>query len=73
MTLLVQKLRRKNCQNPFSAILRQKKIPTATKPRGGGKGLSGRPLKKEFFVASLTCLNNIHTHFLNGLGAVICG
>ena len=42
------------CQNPFPAILRrkkqkQKKVPMTTKPRGGGKGLSGRTTKKIIF------------------------
>ena len=52
MALLVPKIvERKKSLNPFPAILRQKqegkKVPTATKPRGGGKGLSGFP--KEYY------------------------
>ena len=56
VALLVQKLwREKNCQNPFPAILRQKKVPTATKPGGVGvKALVALPLKTDpFFAASL--------------------
>ena len=48
------------CQNPFPAISRRKnkqkiknKVPMTTKPREGGKGLSGRTTKKNFFAASL--------------------
>ena len=28
--------RKKKCQNPFPALLRRKKVPTATNPKGGG-------------------------------------
>ena len=41
MALLVQKNcgERKSCQNPFMAILRQKKFRWTTKLEGGGVGL----------------------------------
>ena len=53
MALLVQKLwKKKNCQNPFQAILRRKKVPTATKPRGGGAGGKGLSATKEIYFFS---------------------
>ena len=41
------------CQNPFPAILRRKKVPMATKPRGGGREgpYSGRATKKRTFFS----------------------
>ena len=48
--ILAKKLWRIFFVNPFPAILRRKKIPMVTKPRGGGgKGLSGRVTKKITF------------------------
>ena len=41
------------CQNPFPAISRRttKKVPMATKPKGGGvKALVAGPLRKELFL-----------------------
>ena len=54
MDLLEKKLwRKKNCQNPFPAILRRKKnrekVLLSTKPGGGAKGLSGMSTKNELF------------------------
>ena len=53
MAPLVQNLcRKKNRQNPFSAILRrtkkgEEKVLLSTKPGGGAKGLSGGLLTKK--------------------------
>ena len=51
--ILVQKLgAEKNCQNPFPAILWQKKSSLAIYPeRGGGKALMARPLRKDYFCS----------------------
>ena len=44
-------MEKKNCQNPFPAILRRKKVLLSTKPRGeGAKGLSGLSIKKRTFL-----------------------
>ena len=47
---------KKNCQNPFPAILWLKKSSMAIKPQGGGvKALIARPLRDDiFFAASLS-------------------
>ena len=57
MALLAQKLWRKFLSKSVSRYFKTKKrVPMATKPRGGGaKCLSGRATKKRtFFAASLT-------------------
>ena len=45
--------RKKDCQNPFSAILRLKKnknkVPVAIKLQGGGEGLNGQAISEGTF------------------------
>ena len=49
------------CQNPFSAIFRQKKSSLATKPLR----LSGWASKKNFFAASLSHITSVTKAFSN--------
>ena len=51
MALIVKKFRRKKLPKSASAILRRKKVPKTTKPRGGGlKALVVELLKKKYFL-----------------------
>ena len=53
---------KKNCQNPFPAISRRKKVPMTTKPKrgGGGKGLSTTK-NNNFFAAFLMTFSFLHS------------
>ena len=58
---------KKNCQNPFKAIIRQKKWhgPQSHKCREG-KTLEVRPLKKKHFFLCMSSLNYSVNNYLKG-------
>ena len=54
-------VRKKGEKNPFPAILRRKKkVPMASRPRGGVKALVAGPLRKEIFYGGFPNLKEIN-------------